>query len=175
MNAYLYKDKNTVLIDIDKSTTGLTTVEQFARENGFVEKDTVHATIVGFSAGVKISTLLKDSANQDMLGKIESLVTETDWSPQYLNEFFVVSKEYEFFDPKIKSKVKSLRQSIIQKIVLPELETFYEKLNTITGLAFPVQFPHITLYTKGDASSAMGIGINSIAEFESLSHEKITI
>jgi hypothetical protein len=68
---------------------------------------------------------------------------------------------------------KEPRQSIIQLVRIPEIETFYTKLGMIFEIQIPIQPTHITLYTT--FADKRGISINTQSEFDEYSYGEIKL
>lgn len=171
MKAIFKRDICTALIHVEKKSTNIERVRIFANTNKFIEKKELHITLIGFNSGEKLQKIInsfEETVKNQVLEIIEQTIINTEWKPIYTNKFFAVQKEYRFIDNKTKKEVISVRDSIIEEIILPEIEVLYDSLNEILNADLQTQFPHITLFTKGDEKSKMGISINSKDEFERL-------
>ena len=172
--------KNTLLLNIDKSTIELSGIQEMAEKNGFDQKGEFHITVLGFKNGGEVKKALKalpEAERQNALSQIKSLVDSTDWSFALEPKRYHISKEYVTPDPKNKgAELKERRESYIQMVYLPGMKIFYEKLNSILGTNLEAPPAHTTLYTGGDdkEKSKMGIGINSQDEFLKMNPELIS-
>lgn len=175
-----FDEKNfTLLLDLDKSAVDLAGLRESANKNGFEQKDEFHITVLGFKNGGEIKKILKKMTpeqKQDMLAKIKALVDETDWSFKFEPQKYHIAKDYKTADPKNKgAEITEHRESYIQTISLPGIESFYKKLNILLGTSMEPPPAHITLFTGGSdkEKAKMGIGINSQEELKKLNSKEI--
>jgi len=167
-------DSNTLLIDVTKDIQVSSEVEEVAQREGYDLKKERHITVIGFPIKRKIEEVLKNLSKEDRVRveeEIDNLVAKTNFTYNLLDEHYFITKEYKaasWVDPttgETKSKPASTRKAIIQKVDMPVIQGFYSELGNILDTTFDKPFPHITLATQGDP---MGIGINSVKEFNSL-------
>mgnify|MGYP001608645131 FL=1 len=172
--------KNTLLLDLDKSTVDLDAIKELAEKKGFEQKGEFHITVLGFKNGGEVKKALKalpEPERQNALVQIKSLVDSTDWNFTFDPKRYHISKEYVSPDPKNKgAELRERRESYIQMVDLPGMKIFYDKLNAILGTNLEAPPAHITLYTGGDdkEKSKMGIGINTESEFLKMNPELIS-
>src|SRR3989338_1742176 len=170
---------NTLLLHIQKDSIDLSGIGEVAKQKGFDEKKEFHITILGFKNGGEIRRILKKlppEEQQAKIGQIQALIEETDWSFKPTPTQYHLKKEYKTPDPKNPGgEISELRESYVQMVELPAMQSFYGKLNAIMGTNLQSPPAHITLYTNGSNKEAAkaGIGINSDAEFTELNPELI--
>lgn len=171
---------NTLLLNINESSTSVASLENKAKENGLEEKDEFHITVLGFKNGNAIKKALKGLSTEEQqvkLDQIKDLVDQTDWQFSPTNINLHISKEYKGIDPETRKDVISeTRESYIQIIHLPALEQFYGQLNEMLGTDLAIPPAHVTLFTGGSdkEKSKMGIGINTEDELEGLNLQTIS-
>lgn len=144
-------------------------VLSYARNHGFIEKPEFHVSIIGLQNGKKI--IGKYGADETVLEQVRALVDDFQWQVVFEPEYFIIEKYYEE-DELLKSGYENIppqwRRTIIQKIRLPDIESFYEKLTALTGIDFEIPFAHIMLFSWSDYASLMtqGIGLYSEDDFD---------
>lgn len=136
---------------------------EYVENAEFDPKDETHITIIGFKVGRIIKGL--SEAKKEA---INNLIAATNFSYTRTGELFTITKEY----PENKYQKAHTRQAVVETINLPALNNFYKKLSEIVGQELEVPFPHITIGTRGNA---MGIGVNSKADFDSMNPTPIAI
>lgn len=108
--------------------------------------------------------------------EIQNLIQRTDWTLASKPKLYKVSKDYNFTDRSTGQTISSKRETIIQALDLKELLNFSNSLGQIIGKKLEPQFPHLTLFTKGaDAQSRMGIGIDTLEDFQKLNPEPLEV
>lgn len=134
-------------------------VKKKAIKKGFREQTSRHITILGFDS-IAIRNWLINNPNHSVK-EIEQLLRDFDWNftPMHI---YHIEKAVNFYKDVIER-----RESYISTIDMPDLEKFYKKLNKLLGTNLSVQFPHITLFTKGERVNPRfyGIPIPSKEEF----------
>lgn len=177
---YFDEFKNTLLLDVDKQSIDLESLRNLAEEKGLEPKNEFHITVLGFKNGGEIKKVLKVlSAEQRLkvISQIKILVENTNWSFAFEPQKYHISKEYLSSVQKgSEDQLVERREAIIQMVTLPEIQLFYDKLNSILGIKLEIPPNHITLYTGGSdkEKSKMGIGINSLSEFLKMNPELIS-
>ncbi len=165
----------------DKNGTLLLSVPQIAKlpnsitaslEDGFEAKSEQHITAIGYSQAKTIREVLRKlppDSRTSSLSSLQQLIATTDWQYSPLNQFFHISKDYPNLDEH--------RESIVQLVDVPQLDSFYKELNKIFGTKLPKQLPHITLLTKSTNPENMkaGIAINSQDDFEAMHPTKVPV
>jgi hypothetical protein len=170
------KEKFTLLLNIDKEEFINTSLKNKASNEGFVEKDSFHITIIGFSKGREILNAIKNKSSDDevlIIQKIERKNQEFDWTFTPTENFFHIEKDYTF-NSRVDhgEKITEHRESYIQEVRMLQLTEFYTFIHKLTGVSFEEPFPHITLYIKSDQPDQKeGISINSLKEFQSLNQK----
>jgi len=173
-----FDEKNfTLLLDLDKAAFELEKIQPQADATGLTQKDEFHITAIGFKGGAEIKKSLKaldETARQEKIQQIQSLISSTDWhytiEPQQLH----IAKDYPT-DPKKPEDPPEHRESFIQLVNVPAMESFYSQLNGLLGTAIEAPPSHITLFTGGNKpeSAKQGIGINTPADLEKLNPKPI--
>lgn len=175
------KEKGTLLIEINKNSSGITAVKEIAQTKNLAEKSEIHLTIIGSSTAKAILSFLEKSApdaRENILSKIQDLAQHTNWKLNFKPEFYYIKKEYNDTDLDNPGKIiPEIRESIIQMANVENLEEFYVQLEKIIGLELEVPLPHITLFTTSshEEKKTRGIGIYSEKDLESLNPEQIVI
>ena len=140
---------------------------------GFKEQTNRHITIVGGKASRKIKDILNKlpvPERKNKIAKLKSFLKILKWKYIQKEIYFVNKKSY--FGG---SKILEHRKSYIRTIKMPDIEILFRKINTLLKTHLPTQFPHITLFTRGERPSAnfCGIPIPSKTEFKKLHPKKI--
>jgi len=162
---------NYVAIELSKSDVDISQIYDKAVSGGFREQTNLHITIVGSEANDALNAKLDPLGagdKENLLLKLDDLISKFSWDFTE-NEFFLIQKTGKFGTGGVEEK----RSSIIQVIDMPDMEKFYNEFNKLAGQSIPTQFPHITLFTKGEREDPdyFGIPIPSIVEFEKISSE----
>lgn len=159
-----------ILLENDNSGS---IIEPKAIEGGFRRQNKRHITILGGSTQELLRDILNTLSNEErkkILNEIKNLLENLEWKfiPK---EIYRIQKQ-DYFDI---SNVLEKRESYINIIDIPDIDIFYEKLNSLLKSDLPVQTPHITLFTKGEREnpSYYGISISSSKEFKKLNPKKI--
>ena len=144
-------------------------IESIAKNRGLNIKNEFHCTIIGRETGEHIRTVLAVLSKEEQKNKIleiKNLCEKYSWKCTFLQEYYVVSKEYTQEDK---------RESIVQMVELFDIKNFYFDLNSALGTDFKVPLPHITLDTKSsqEDKNLRGVGIYSEEQFHSLNPVKI--
>lgn len=135
-----------------------------------MEQRSRHITIVGGTIIKNILDKLSQKEKSQMIHRIRKLLKSFDW--QFIpTDIYRISRRglaYDDFE-------KDERESYIRVIKMRDMIKFYKKLNHLLKTNFPTQFPHITLFTRGDRPDApyRGIAINSKEKFKQLYPKKV--
>jgi uridine kinase len=169
-----------LILKIDNDAVDLDFINDFSKANELELKNEFHITVLGLKNGGEIRKTLESLSNkerQKMFSEIRFLVDSTDWHFVFDQDRYFVSKKYEnVADPEgSETTVGEERVSCIQMVILPGMNQFYKKLNTLLGTNLEAPPPHITLCAKSSDSNNMqrGIGIYSQNEFVGLNPERI--
>jgi hypothetical protein len=159
------------LLPIKPSNSVLERHKELAVQEGLFLKTDFHITVIGRAIGDDIASRLGTLSTEtkvELTESIEALKKEYEWSYETIAEYYFITKQYEEGE---------VRRSIIQTVVIPELESFYTKLNQLLKTSFLTPFPHVTLYTisTNPDNRARGIGIDSQEQFFLLNPKKIII
>ena len=106
------------------------------------------------------------------MAELKNLLKSLKWQYVQKDIYFINQKTY-FENPKILEH----RKSYIRAIEMPDINIFYRKLNILLKTHVAIQFPHITLFTKGEHPDReyFGIPIQSKTEFKKLHPKKLKI
>jgi len=144
-------------------------------------KPEFHVTVLAGANGRRVNKMLSESVEGSALReKIRLIFEKKSWDYKPTNEYFLISKFYskeELGEMGFPDTPEHTKTTIIQKMILNELEEFYKELSKITGLEFIVPYPHITLFTTASYEpwKSKGIGVYSEDELASYLQEKIDI
>jgi hypothetical protein len=105
-------------------------------------------------------------------------VGQFNWDYEITSEYYEIEKFYSTLELE-KSGYKDIsehtRRSIIQKIFIPEIDLFYDKLSSMTGIVFEKPFCHITLYSWADLSAMVNQGIGLYSESDFYEYKKASL
>ncbi len=168
----MVEDEAALYLDADE--VDISDIKERAVSEGYREQTERHVTIIGDSAGKAIKeALLKHplEQKQQFLNIVKKLLLELDWEFKF-KEIYHIEKTGTFYGG---GEHVEERQSYIRAINMPAMEEFYRELNKLLDLNLPTQFPHITLFTKGERENPVwyGIGIGSEEKFKTLSPIKV--
>lgn len=149
-------------------------IAERARAEGYREQTERHVTIIGNSASLAIKEALEKYSpekQQQFGGILKNLLDKLDWKFKP-KEFYHIEKKGIFAGG---GDLFEARESYIRVIKMPAIEKLYKELNKLLGLDLPTQFPHITLFTRGERQDPVwyGIGIGSEEKFNELNPKKI--
>jgi len=150
-------------------------IEAIAKKEGFKRQDKRHITVLGVSTHKSFLKILEKCSEKDrkeVLNDVRKILKSLKWKFKPLpGEIYKVRRRGHFDVPSI---IES-RTSYIQLIDMPDMKKFYKKLNSLLGSKFPVQVPHITLFTKGERKNPKyyGFGICSEKDFKKMFPKKI--
>ena len=149
-------------------------IESGALEEGFRKQNKRHITILGGVIQKLLKNILEElplNESLSALDKINKILKSLQWRYE-LREIYRIKKAGHFDNDTILEN----RESYIMMIDMPDIKVFYRELNRLLKTNFPVQVPHITLFTKGERKnpSWYGIPVPSIEEFNSMQPEKIS-
>ncbi|MFA6585823.1 MAG: hypothetical protein WCS86_01540 [Candidatus Paceibacterota bacterium] len=158
-------------IKLNKSQVDYGNLKSKKELKDFKEQIDRHITIMGGVDRFK-SALYKFSAKErrKKIIKLKSILKSLKWQYVQKDIYFVNRKSY-YGD----SRVLEHRKSYIRLIEMPDMDVFYRKLNILLKTHIPTQFPHITLFAKGERPNApwRGILIPSKSKFRKLHPIKI--
>jgi len=148
-------------------------LESKVLEEGFRKQNKRHITILGGSTKELLKNILNKLSEEEknnILKEIKGLLEDLRWV-YTLKDIYKIQKQGYFND----SNILENRESFISMIDMPDMEIFYNKLNSLLKTNLPVQVPHITLFTKGERENPnyYGIPVPSIQEFNNMNPEKI--
>lgn len=170
-NLKFNKEKVTLLLGIVPNKFTLQNLKLLANEKGLIQKSEFHATILGSDTGeaikAKLQTVHPDEKTK-LIQEVEELPQEFNWAYTLRDEYYLISKTYD---------EQEKRSSLIQVIDLPDLASYYLRLNQLLGTTFPLPFSHVTLFTTStkEEKKLRGIGIYSSDQLNELNAEKIEI
>jgi hypothetical protein len=148
-------------------------VRTFAAQNNLPEKETLHiSVIVTKNAHILWRALESRGSAEEMLASTKSLFDSYKWEYTVIDEYFLHERAYSRKDLDENGDTdmeEHTRRSIVQKVLLPDLPEFYEKVNELAGISLTIPVPHITLF----ALLGRGIGINSAEDFARFTKQPI--
>lgn len=163
------------MIILNKNQVNYENLKSRKELKGFREQTKRHITIVSGKTLEKIEKVLNKfsiSERNKKVADLKILLRNLKW--QYIQKdiYFINQKIY-FGNP----KVLEHRKSYIRVIEMPDINIFYRRLNILLKTYIPIQFPHITLFTKGEhpGREYFGIPIQSKIEFKKLHPKKLKI
>lgn len=115
--------------------------------------------------------LLDDPTQAGLEDFIGDQFEKCAWEYRLLPDYFLMEKFYSRDELEKSGYGEDVpehrRTTLIQKIELPDLQEFYAAVNSATGLALPLPFPHVTLFSGSDYQpmAQRGIGIYSKKDF----------
>ena len=144
-------------------------------EHSLTAKNEFHITLIGFALGKQLQDVVQKlpKEQQERIPELlADLLSSYVWDFSFETDFYLIEKKYQF-----KNRPAETRASLIQVVHMPALADLYEYLSTAFAVRLQEPFPHITLYSKSTnpQNQTMGIGINSVSEFEQLQPKKIEI
>ncbi|MEK7509828.1 MAG: hypothetical protein AAB605_03890 [Patescibacteria group bacterium] len=155
-------------------------VRKVAAEHGLTEKDKVHISVVVTKNARLLWEAVAAKENPEaFVHSIKSLFESYLWEYSLTDEYFLHERTYTRDDLRDNGYSDEIpghtRRTIVQKVELPDLSEFYEKLNDMFGISLPAPVPHITLFAWSDYESfkIRGIGINSEEEFKRFTKEAV--
>ncbi|MCL5411001.1 MAG: hypothetical protein M1324_04090 [Patescibacteria group bacterium] len=173
MNKIFWPDKPTfnpdLCINLEVGQGDSVKIRKQALKEGYREQDKRHVTLLSDS---KIEEILKyTSLSKDEVSKkILQIANNYDWRYKELDIYHI-----EKVGSEDRPEVKEHRQSYVRAINMPDMGKFYKELDETFGTKLLVQFPHITLFTKGEKENLIyyGISISSEEVFKKLKPIKI--
>ena len=144
------------LLDISREDFSLPDTRVRWQEKTFDPKPELHVTLVGKDLGEKITAKVKVAPG--LAEQLQGLAREASLLVGQLGTLHHASAE------KTDENDQPLHaESVIQMVDVPGLETFYQRLEKLTGEAVEIPPTHVTLYTLGDPE---GIGLPDWATFK---------
>ena len=163
------------MIILNKNQVNYENLKSRKELKGFREQTKRHITIVSGTTLEKIEKCLSKfsaSKRKKKVAELKNLLKSLKWQYVQKDIYFINQKTY-FENPKILEH----RKSYIRAIEMPDINIFYRKLNILLKTHVAIQFPHITLFTKGEHPDReyFGIPIQSKTEFKKLHPKKLKI
>lgn len=157
---------------LENDNTG-NVIESRVLNEGFRKQDKRHITILGGSTKELLKDILSKFSSEkrkNVLEKIKNLLNNLEWKFKP-KEIYRIKKTGYIDNPNILEN----RESYINIVEMPDMEIFYQKLNSLLKCNLPTQIPHITLFTKGERENPKyyGIPVPSVKEFNTLNPKKI--
>ena len=161
------------MIILNKNQVNYENLKSRKELKGFRKQTKRHITIVSGKTLEKIENVLNRfsiTERKKKVAELKALLKNLKW--QYIQKeiYFINQKSY-FGNP----KVLEHRKSYVRVIEMPDMNIFFHKLNMVLKTHIPTQFPHITLFTKGEHPDReyFGIPIYSKVEFQKLHPRKL--
>ena len=160
------------MIGIDRPAVIDARAASEAESLGLAAKDEFHVSVIATRNGKILKKFMLDHPAQIGLEDfIKKQFEDRAWNYRLLPEYFLMEKFYTRAELEKSGYGEDVpehhRRTLIQKIELPDLAGFYAAVNTETGLALPLPFPHVTLFSRADYAplAQRGIGIYSEKDF----------
>jgi len=160
------------IIELESGYGDVPVVRELAIRENFREQDYRHITVLGRNIRKIEAAIYIQPDPETVIEKIRDTAEHLDWSFTLL-DVYKIAQTGDFRDDGIIEH----RLSYIRLIHMPAMEEYYAFLNDMLQLDLPTQYPHITLFTKGEQPNPpyFGIPIPSEEAFNSMSPEKIQI
>ncbi|MFA6392692.1 MAG: inositol monophosphatase family protein [Candidatus Paceibacterota bacterium] len=173
MEIKFYENNLYTGLDLENDNTG-SSIEATAILEGFKKQNKRHITILYYPADKIFENIPNNSpveVKEKIIKEINELLKSFEWKFKP-TEIYKIEKQGYFRD----SSILEHRESYINLVEMPDIEIFYKKLNLLLKSNLPVQFTHITLFTKGERKDASfyGIPIPYVEEFNNLNPRKIS-
>jgi hypothetical protein len=168
----VYEDQESALF-LEKSEVDISDIEAKARNEGYREQTERHITIIGGTAQLIRELIAEYPADtqEGLWQKIADLLQDYEWKfmPK---DVYHIKKTGTFSGG---GDLIEERQSYIRAIEMPDMAKYYAEVSKLLNTDLPVQFPHITLFTKGERENPKwyGIGIASEEVFQTMNPVKI--
>lgn len=159
-----------IYIKLNRNQVDFCNIKQRAKYEGFREQTDRHITIIGATSQKKIKKALSKftiEKQKKLIKEIKNLLKGLKWQYKQEPKIYLISEKKCFNKD---GNIIEHRKAYIRPIKMPDMKTFYTKLNILLQSRIPVQFPHITLFTKGERPNPdyYGIGISSKTNFKRL-------
>jgi hypothetical protein len=139
----------------------------------FKKQNFLHITIIGDKASERIEKALKKLTKKEQekrVKQIKSTIKKLKW--QYSQKAIYLINKHSLIGDK---KIKEHRESYIALVEMPDMKILFREINKILKTSIPAQFPHITLFTRGEHKSRIykGISVSSKSVFKKLNPKKV--
>jgi hypothetical protein len=139
----------------------------------FKKQNFLHITVIGDKSSERIERALRKFTQKEQKNKIKQIkgfIKKLEWQYSQKNTY-LISKDSLIGNKKIREH----RESYIVLIEMPDIKLLFKEINKILKTNVPVQFPHITLFTRGEHKSRTykGISISSKSVFKNLNPKRI--
>lgn len=114
-----------------------------------------HVTLVDTALAGRLHEHSGSQSLQSLRSRLRGLAAALDWRYARSGEYWLLSDDSD----------ARMRRSLIERIAQPAQQCFRAALADWLGVALPAPFPHVTVYTCGEAA---GIGVFDAAAFERL-------
>ncbi|MFA6386453.1 MAG: hypothetical protein WCW04_01655 [Candidatus Paceibacterota bacterium] len=173
MEIEFYENSLYIGLNLENDDTG-SFIEDIAIKDGFKKQNERHITILYYPIQKVFENISNNSSvevKEKIIKQINDLIKNFEWKFRP-TEIYKIEKQGYFNG----SDVLEQRESYIYLVEMPDIEVFYKKLNSLLGSNLPVQFTHITLFTKGErvGASFYGIPVSSVEEFNNFNPKKIS-
>lgn len=166
--------KNSLYIGLklEDDKTG-NSIEDTAIKDGFKKQNKRHITILYYPIQKILENIPNNSSievKEKIIKEIKDLLKSFEWKFE-ITEIYKIEKQGYFSI----SSILEHRESYISLVKMPDIEVFYKKLNLLLKSNLPIQFTHITLFSKGEREGASfyGIPVPTVEEFNNLNPRKI--
>lgn len=163
-------------IRLRKDEVDISSLRGKAIREKYREQTKRHITIIGGTTTEKIRNIFKvlDAKRKKIYRKkIALMLKRLQWGYYQKSIYHIAKTGYFTWDGGVR---KEKRRAYIASLELPAIRILYRRINRLLHTRFPTQYPHITLYTKGEKQNNLyyGIPISSTKEFKSFHPKKIS-
>ncbi len=162
-------------IRLDKNEVDIRSIQKKATRAKYREQTKRHITIIGGTTTERIRNIFNtfdERGKKIYRKKIELVLKKLRWSYYQKSIHHITKNGYFTWSGGMR---KEKRKAYIASLELPAIRVLYRNINRLLHTRLPTQYPHITLYTKGEKRNNLyyGIPIPSLKEFKSLHPKKI--
>jgi hypothetical protein len=143
----------TILLSLPKERMGLAGQSIDLGGAVFTEKAELHMTICGFQIGKELKKAALDPQMGPRIASLIARYSEPGTFDIIVNDDLRVLRIAKEIPVSVKGggTIPSHRESLIQEVSCPQAPQFLAELSAIVGRELALPFPHVTLWTHGDA------------------------
>lgn len=143
-------------------------IKSAGETHGLLLKPELHVSIVVSENARRVRDLVDEFQQYtETLQNLETLARAQDWTFERLGQYSLHEEMYtrEKLLASGKSDVPAhVRRSIIERVELPGMKTYYEGLAALLGPSFPVPLAHITFFSWSDFAPLAYRGISILSD-----------
>ena len=154
-------------------------IRTIAKQYGMAEKLEHHVSVmVTKNARLVEEAIEKSRRTEEMLEKTRTTLDALDWTYELTDEYYLQENAYVQGDMAAlgyKNLPNHTRRTIIQRVRMPDMATFYKQISKLLNVSLDIPVPHVTLFSWSDYPPMMtrGIGISSEQDFRSYTKRKL--